>query len=80
MLTEMPDNQVTVIAVTDGYIGFLSVPVSICLPYPLVVRSGWREVREDRGVWKSFATFRDVTNQRERTDRRLQEAPTVWIN
>jgi len=36
----MPDRQVIIIAVTDGYIGFLSVPVSISLPYLFVLRSG----------------------------------------
>jgi hypothetical protein len=80
MLTDMPDHQVTIIAVTNGYTCFLSLPVSISLTYPSVVRCGLREVREERGVWNSLTTFRDVTNQRARTDRRLQEVPTLWNN
>ena len=38
MSIDMPDCQVIIIAVTDGYTGFLSVPVSISLPYPFFVR------------------------------------------
>jgi hypothetical protein len=38
MLTDIPAGQVINIAVTDGYTSFLSVPVSITLPYPFVVR------------------------------------------
>jgi hypothetical protein len=47
------------------------VPVSISLPYPFVVRWGWRAVREDRGVWNSFTTVRNLTNLIVGTDRRL---------
>jgi hypothetical protein len=39
-LLDLSDLQVIIIAVTDGYTGFLSVPVSISLPYPFAVRSG----------------------------------------
>jgi hypothetical protein len=38
MLLEMPDHVVIIIAVTDGYNSFLSVPISMSLPYPFVVR------------------------------------------
>jgi hypothetical protein len=47
------------------------VPVSIALPYPFVVRCGWRGVREDGGVWNSFTTIPNLTNLIVRTDRRL---------
>jgi hypothetical protein len=40
MLIDIPAHPVTTIAVTDGYTSFLSVPVSIALPYPFVVRCG----------------------------------------
>jgi hypothetical protein len=46
ILIDMPDHQVTITAVTDGYTSFVSVPVSISLPYRFVVRS----VTEDRGI------------------------------
>ena len=70
MLIVMPDRQVINIAVTDGYTVFLSVPVSISLPYPFAVRSGWRAVRQDRGVWNSFTTVRNLTNLIVRTGKR----------
>jgi hypothetical protein len=38
MSIDIPAHQVTIIAVTDGYTSFLSVPGSISLPYPFVVR------------------------------------------
>jgi len=44
MSINTPDSQVNIIAVTDGYTNFLSVPVSISLQYPFVVLSGWRAV------------------------------------
>jgi hypothetical protein len=47
------------------------VPVSIALPYPFVVRCGWRGVREDGGVWNSFTTVPNLTNLIVRTDRLL---------
>ena len=37
MSIDIPDHQVIIIAVTDGYTSFLSVPVSISLPYQFVV-------------------------------------------
>jgi hypothetical protein len=40
MLTDIPVHHVTSFAVTDGYTSSLSVPVSIALPYPFVVRCG----------------------------------------
>ena len=36
-IIDIPDRQVIIIAVTDGYTSFLSVPVSISLPDPFVV-------------------------------------------
>jgi hypothetical protein len=39
MLIDIPVHQVITIAVTDGYTGFLSAPVSISLPYPFLVHS-----------------------------------------
>ena len=71
MSIDIPTHQVIIIDVTDGNTNFLSVPVSISLPYPFVVRSGWRGVSEDRGVWNSFTTVPNLTNLNVRTDRRL---------
>jgi hypothetical protein len=38
MLIDIPAHHVITIAATDGYISFLSVPLSISLPYPFAVR------------------------------------------
>jgi hypothetical protein len=67
MLIDMPDHQVIITAVTDGYTSFLSVPVSISLPYPFDVRS----VTEGRGIWNSFTTVPNLNNLIIRRDRRL---------
>ena len=77
MSIDIPTHQFIIIIVIDVYTSFLSVPVSISLPYPFVVRSGWRGVREDRGVWSSFTTVPNLTNLNVRTDRRLLTV-TVW--
>ena len=83
ILIEMPDHKVIIIAVTDGYTSFLSVPVWISLTYPFVVRSGWRGLSEDRGIWSSFSTVPDLNNLLVRTDRRLLAVIVgcrqVWI-
>jgi hypothetical protein len=63
----MPDRQVIIIVVADGYNSFLSVPVSIPLPHPFVVHS----VTEDRGIWNSFTTVPYLTNLIVRTDGHL---------
>jgi len=68
---DIPDRQVIFIAVADGYTSFLSVPVSISLPDPFVVRRGWREVRGDREDRNSFTTVCKLTNLIVRTDRHL---------
>jgi hypothetical protein len=46
MLIDMPDRQVTITAVTHSYTNFLSMPVSISLPYLFAVRS----VTESRAI------------------------------
>jgi hypothetical protein len=38
VLIDITDHQVIIIAVTDGYTIFLSVPLSISSPYLFVVR------------------------------------------
>jgi hypothetical protein len=53
-LTDMPDHHVTTIVVSDSYTSFLSVPVSISLPYQYVVHCGWREVTEEPGGVEFF--------------------------
>jgi len=67
----MPHRQVIIIGVTDGYTGFLSVPVSMFLSYFFVLRSGYRAVRKDRGVSNSITTTRNLSNLIVGTDRRL---------
>jgi len=67
----MPHRQVIIIGVTDGYTGFLSVPVSMCLSYLFVVPSECRAGKEDRGICNSFTTARNLSNLIVRTDRRL---------
>jgi hypothetical protein len=79
MLIAMPDHQVIITAVTDGYTSFLSMPVSIYLPYRFVVRS----VTEDRRIWNSFTTVPNLNNLIVKTDRRLLAVipghQPVWI-
>jgi len=71
MPIDVPDHHVIIIAVTDLYTGFLSVPVSISSPCPFVVPSGCRAVREDRGVCNSFTTVPNLTKLIVRKHRRL---------
>jgi hypothetical protein len=58
MLIDMSDCHVTTTAVTDSYTNFLSVPISIYLPYQFVVRS----VTDGRAICNSFSTVPNLTN------------------
>jgi hypothetical protein len=63
----MSARQHTITAVTDSYTIFLSLPVSISLPYQLAVRS----VTEGRGIRNCFTTVPNLTNLIIRSERHL---------
>ena len=69
---DMPDHEfIIIIVVTNDCTNILSVSVWISVGRRFSVRSVWRGVWKDQGIWNSFTTVSNFTDPILRTDRPL---------